>query len=653
MRSLIWVPLVLLPLAAVTAHCGSTSAPPGWATSGADAAVDGAGGSSGGGSSGNLFGDGSSDGAGGMSSSSGGANACQACQAAGGRCSGGTCTLSDNPGNIDMGTQGLLQGGGTADSSFAWVYPYDKTVFPRGLTPPTLQFAGTTPTAFYVTVTFPGMSYKGYYAANRVRGFALTAADWTAITLAAGPTTAVSVSVTKIAGGKVSGPITETWTIAQGSLKGTIYYETYGSTLVGASALGVGIMAIQPGASAPTVVKSGCANVCHTVSADGSTLVANAGGFDPSTGNITNDHSASYNLKSSASTIFESSTTAFTYGGIYPDGSFVVSATGYRTYPGGAPGLYYTGRKAGTTGGAKINASGFDGVIQQTGTPAFSPDGTMLAYNASGDGMGGESPTLSVMSFDDKTFTFSNARAVADHTDRSGNLNASPTAAWPAFTPDGKWVVYHAGDSPQFETDQGSRGDLWFTSTTSDTHTRLDALDGYSSSGSVYLPAKDAYLSFAPTVLPEAVGGYFWVVFTSHRSYGNTLASKAPLPKDPLLNQSDSDSLGKLWVAAVDINAKGGQDPSHPAFYLDGQELEADNLRGFWVLSPCQANGTSCTTGDECCGGFCQPGDGGGDVCTDTGGGCANLFENCKTASDCCSATDLCINGKCAMAPPQ
>jgi hypothetical protein len=148
------------------------------------------------------------------------------------------------------------------------------------------------------------------------------------------------------------------------------------------------------------------------------------------------------------------------------------------------------------------------------------------------------------------------------------------------------------------------------------------------------------------------VGGYFWVVFTSHRSYGNSLASEADLPMDPATGMPAFDALGKLWVAAIDINATAGKDPSHPAFYLDGQELQADNLRGFWVLNPCQANGASCTSGDECCGGFCQPGGGGGDVCTNTSGGCSNLYESCSTASDCCNAGDLCINNKCALPAP-
>ena len=179
---------------------------------------------------------------------------------------------------------------------------------------------------------------------------------------------------------------------------------------------------------------------------------------------------------------------------------------------------------------------------------------------------------------------------------------------------------------------------------------RLDALDGYTGAGttSSYLPANDPQLSFAPTVLPEAVGGYFWVVFTSHRSYGNTLQSMAAGA------DGTADELGQLWVAALDLNPTAGKDASHPAFYLDGQELEADNLRGFWVLPPCEQQGGACTTGDECCDGFCRPaGDGGPLECVPPPGGCSNEYELCTTAADCCNGSYQCINGRCAQPAAQ
>jgi hypothetical protein len=331
------------------------------------------------------------------------------------------------------------------------------------------------------------------------------------------------------------------------------------------------------------------------------------------------------------------------YGGLYPDGSFFMSVTNTRLWSGNPSRLYDTKT------GQSIAASGWDGTITNAGTTAFSPDGTKMAF-VHEDKDGGH--TLSMMSFAKSTHTFSNLV----------DLTTDPNyVGWPAFTPDGNFVVYQAGPlsqyeqmamavtgqpfPSQFETDYGAQADLYIVNVQTKATTRLDALDGYSN-GSSYLPAKDPDLNFAPTILPEAVGGYFWVVFTSHRSYGNLLGSKA----------SDSqgagmDDVGKLWVAAIDLPTSGGEfptapggDPSHPAFYLDGQELSADNLRGFWVLPPCMANGSTCATGDQCCGGYCEMA-----ACTATPPSCSNEFDLCTTAADCCMTTNLCINGRCAQ----
>ena len=158
-------------------------------------------------------------------------------------------------------------------------------------------------------------------------------------------------------------------------------------------------------------------------------------------------------------------------------------------------------------------------------------------------------------------------------------------------------------------------------------------------------------------MLAEAVGGYFWAIFTSHRSYGSTLASKANsagLGFSNCVSPQGDEADGKLWMAAIDIGGAPGNDPSHPAFYLDGQELQADNLRGYWVLPACQAMGTGCESGDQCCTGFCRAGaDGGAPSCVPQPKGCANEFESCTTASNCCASTDQCINGRCATPAPK
>ena len=108
-----------------------------------------------------------------------------------------------------------------------------------------------------------------------------------------------------------------------------------------------------------------------------------------------------------------------------------------------------------------------------------------------------------------------------------------------------------------------------------------------------------------------------------------------------------------IWVAAIDITSGAGIDPSHPAFYLPGQEIGAGNTRGFWVVDPCKANGSSCETGDECCAGFCRPGDKSALACGPKPPGCSHEFEKCATSTDCCGFAPSgggygCINGYCS-----
>ncbi len=167
--------------------------------------------------------------------------------------------------------------------------------------------------------------------------------------------------------------------------------------------------------------------------------------------------------------------------------------------------------------------------------------------------------------------------------------------------------------------------------------------------------ALDATLNFEATVNPIASGGYAWVVFTSRRMYGNVaqLAPWASDPRDyPWLDQVTDK---KMWVAAVDMNAKPGTDPSHPAFYLPAQELHAGNSRGYWTVELCHADGQGCTVGDQCCGGFCEPGTtGGGLACTSVPPECSGLYEKCASASDCCGQSSgiECVNGICTQPGP-
>jgi hypothetical protein len=164
----------------------------------------------------------------------------------------------------------------------------------------------------------------------------------------------------------------------------------------------------------------------------------------------------------------------------------------------------------------------------------------------------------------------------------------------------------------------------------------------------------DTTLHYEPTVNPVPSGGYAWVVFTSRRLYGN-VATQDPWLSDPRnYNPASAPNTKKLWVAAIDLNAQPGTDPSHPAFYLPAQELMAGNSRGYWVVDPCEQNGLSCLTGDQCCSGYCGPTEA-GLVCGTPPAGCVSLSNKCTQNSDCCGSSSgiQCIDGYCATPTPQ
>jgi len=176
--------------------------------------------------------------------------------------------IVDNAGMIAPGDQTLLEGGGSADAAFRWLYPYDKTIFPRGLGAPSLQFGGDAADAMYIHVSVGDFHYKGFFGASNPSRVALPEAVWKGVTMSAAAGDTVKVEATKLSSGGVSGPVHEGWTIAPGSLKGVVYYNTYVSKLAQSGA----VMRIRLGKDAE-VFMDGC-TVCHSVSARGNVLAA-------------------------------------------------------------------------------------------------------------------------------------------------------------------------------------------------------------------------------------------------------------------------------------------------------------------------------------------------------------------------------------------
>jgi hypothetical protein len=569
-------------------------------------------------------------------------------------------------GPVSTTIQKVLQGTPTADSTIGWLYPYDHTVWPQGILAPLLQWnAGAYDfDAVYIHISEAAFDYKGYYASTATPFInePVSEAAWTAMAYSNGGEP-VTVSLVFASGGKAIGPITETWNMALGTLEGTVYYNSYGTNLVtnycctfDNKSFGAATLAIHGGSTNPVLVAGSNTEcrVCHSVAAGGSTLVTEDGPSEPYVA------SSAYVLKSDTEIPMEPANGTFGWPALYPDGTFLFSNSSPILGGNESPSGLYT-----VPGGTAIAATGLTqdgGPGIGAACPVFSPDGKHVAFNFWG-GTGADQKSLAWMDFSQPRSAFSGLFTL--YTPSSG------TSVWPSFLPTNDAVVFEletvnngrdfAGtrstcDGSGTCSNTGTEGELWWVDEKTKTPTRLDRANGLN-----YLPTgpnnhmTDWELNYEPTVNPVASGGYAWVVFTSRRLYGN-IATVNPYWSDPRYHDiSVTPTTKKLWVAAIDLNAPPGTDPSHPAFYLPGQELLAGNSRGYWVVNPCLANGASCITGDQCCGGYCRAGDGGGLTCGSIPMGCSTEYEKCSTASDCCGASSgiQCIDNICSVpAPP-
>jgi len=397
--------------------------------------------------------------------------------------------------------------------------------------------------------------------------------------------------------------------------------------------------------------------VCHSVAADGSRLIAQHG--------AATSVSSAYAITPQGVTEQTLSTGA-AFAAITPDGAHALNAAGQLLDLANA--------------GATVTVAGLTSVSTNLGTPAFAPAGDQIVFNPmAGPGITDPTQKLVVMDFDPLSNPFSNPVEVADYT----SMPAETRPGWGAFFPDGQSVVFQLQSAAG--ADGNSIGDLR-TRKGAKAQLAWTAADGQSSptlldraNGAGYLPqlsqainmsctgdgvqvgsidadhADDVNTNYEPTVNPVASGGYAWVVFTSRRMYGS-VADIPPFCSDPRgVDLIQNITPKKLWVAAVDLNATPGTDPSHRAFYLPAQEILAGNALAFWVLDPCRMDGEGCETGDQCCNGFCSSTGMGDDplICTPTASGdCSQPQEACVVDRDCCDPTNICINGFCVPVNP-
>ena len=513
-------------------------------------------------------------------------------------------TIVDDPIGVDPQVEEDFDQAVLPDPALDLLYPYDGTVFPRGLPGPAMMWSGGAEADIYrVRIHASTFDFTGYANAAPPSQYLLPTLPtdaWRQLTdSATGP---VTIEVQRHDGGNAYLPKIQSWTISTANLRGSIYYWEVNNG---------DVVRITPGDAAPETFlekQPGQCVACHSVSRDGSTVVASQNGgyspwalFDATTGEslyATDDASG--------------------FQAISPEGEYVVWRQW--TDESFAPTSMVLSLADSSEPLAHLEPPGGTPVH-----PSWSPDGRTIAFGVRTDGNGLDftQSSLWLADVDVVTPQFSNLRqiAAADPT--------RPAITYPTFSPDSEWIAFTR--ATQART-RGAAGELWMTNVDGSVQLLLEAANGVGA-----VPPAQQHMSYEPTFSPVSAGGYFWIVFVSERTYGNVLVDEAV---DTRRKQ--------LWVTAVDAIPTPGVDPSHPAFWLPGQELDNHNMRGNWALSPCKGLGAACEAGFECCEGFCiWDEEAGGNVCGEPQS-CAQIEDACETDADCCDELAVCIGGFCS-----
>ncbi len=496
---------------------------------------------------------------------------------------------------------------GGKDPSMSLVYPYNDTFFPLKVLSPEMMWNGTGNADVY-KVVYKEKFYtlSEYFTTGAPTRHILDQKLWDSLELSgSGPKSdPLTVSVTRLSGSTAYQPITQTWHVVQGKLHGSVYYwELPGNGNCGNSSTGR-ILRIKPDSA---VVDQFFTNNnqcwgCHTVSRDGNTVMASFN-FPVSTIDVNKVTPTKSNCDMGQGT-FSTFDTTGKFGLIGGDsfGSYKINLFDVVKCTQVKPDIF--------------------GAFGASGEPAWSPDGKHIAAITGGSGGGWffDSSAGNITIADATGNTFSNFKTIVSQGKLPGGR-----PAYPSFDPTSQYITF---GNPTQGSRTTAQGNLWLTDLTGKfkelkTGESINGVPDTKSFNSVFAPLR--------------AGGYSWIVFVTRRDYGNRLVGQN--------NQ-------QLWVMALD-DPPSAADPSHPAFYMRGQEDCAKSENAYYALDPCKQKGQGCTSGVDCCSGQCIK-QGGVYVCGDpTTNTCSDDGNKCTIDADCCGApVSQCIDGFCQKPPP-
>ena len=563
-----------------------------------------------------------------------------------------------NPANLPSATLTALDGATTSDPAVtAFAYPYDKTVFPEGLQPPVQMWnGGAAGDAYSLEYVAPSFDLTVYFDATPPSQFTLPAAQWTALTSTAGGSD-VTVTLHRANAGGAYVSATETWHIADANLGGTIYYWAISDGQMekidlldrhaqrrlrlrpagrprhpGAHRLREPHpggrrrpLGEQRGREAVRRVPLGLEGRLHAHERllprrlHGAARLRRYRGLE---------HLGHRRLR----------------------GQRRVQRAHPRRVAGGAEQRHQGDaaprvrdrrphRERARLAVERLRPLVLPGRDEARARDRLRP-GLRLAHRVPH-----EQPVVLLVH---------ERRALLQRPDDDPHQHGAGDAiAFPSFSPDSSFLFFQRGSysRAKYGTDQHGIDDLYVVGAAAG-ETPIALAQANNPNG--VLPADSQHLNYAPTVNPISAGGYIWVVFTSPRDYGNIMVSPQGAPPMDATYANHK----QLWVTAVDANI-GTVDPSHPPFWLPGQDPTTANMFGYWALSPCLPTAgdagaaSSCAAGFDCCSGFCRD-QGAGPVCVASGSGCAEVGEKCTTAADCCSASGVgCVAGICQATLPK